>query len=132
MAADRSEDLTWQTDLFDNYTEKCNSRYSQKVNKLVTNAEGCWDALSLTGEARMVFARRHRMNWEQPDTVYDTWLIRRGLERCWFDNHIFFDIMYPELKEGELGSVGVGSDDEGLEAIPCYRQEGRNENEPRG
>ena len=122
MAVDTSEDLTWNTELFDNYTEKCNSRYSQKVYKLVTNAEGCWDALSLTGEARMVFARRHRTNWDQPDTVYDAWLLRRGLERSWFDNHTFFDIMYPELKEGELGSPGDGSDEEDLEAIPCYQQ----------
>ena len=71
----------------------------------------------------MMFARRHRTDWDQPDTVYDAWLLRRGLEQSWFDNHTFFDIMYPELKEGELGSPSDGSDDEGLEAIPCYQQQ---------
>ena len=77
----------------------CNWAYCKKVYKLIKNIDGCWDEISLSREARLMFQRRHRMEWDQPDSVYDAWLLRRGLERPWFDNHMFFDVMHPELKE---------------------------------
>ena len=122
MEADRVEGvhydhLTWETDLFDNYSDVCNWAYCTKVFKLVTNEDGCWDQLKITDLAKLMFERRLRTNWDMPDTVYDAWILRNGLERSWFDNHLFFDIMYSDsLTQGQ-----AIQDD--LDAISCYQQQ---------
>ncbi|XP_066929136.1 uncharacterized protein [Clytia hemisphaerica] len=93
MEADRVEgvlyeDLSWDTPLFDNASEKCDEEYVQKVVELASNNEGCWDALHISDKAVSMFRRRARVFWDGPDTVYDAWLVRKGYERPWFDtNH---------------------------------------------
>ena len=103
MDADNSEGvlyehLVWETPLFDNFAESCTDEYLEKVYRLVTDREGCWSELTISGEAEKMFARRFRTNWEAPDSVYDTWLQMKGWERGWFDTHRF-SVLYPDVED---------------------------------
>ncbi|XP_066920801.1 serine-rich adhesin for platelets-like [Clytia hemisphaerica] len=107
MEADRVEgvlyeDLSWDTPLFDNASEKCDEEYVQKVVELASNNEGCWDALHISDKAVSMFRRRARVFWDGPDTVYDAWLVRKGYERPWFDYHLMncsFPSFDPEAEQ---------------------------------
>ena len=41
-----------------------------------------------------MFQRRFRTGWKAPDTVYDAWILLKGMERGWFDKHQF-DVLFP-------------------------------------
>ena len=84
------EDLVWESDLFDNYSEKCDEAYVDKVLVLAANKDGAWDKLKVTEKAKNMFRRRLRNKWEGADSVYDAWLIRKGCERPWFDYHFLY------------------------------------------
>ena len=119
MAADESvgvqyEHLSWESEYFDNASDSCDESYCQKVYKLVTNYEGCWDSLGISTAGEMMFQRRLRTKWDMPDTVYDAWLIKSGFKRPWFDTHLFFDVLFPDVSEIILPC-------EDLESIPCFQ-----------
>ena len=92
------EHLAWESAYFDNFSDSCDQPYCEKVHKLVTNFEGCWDALNVTTATETMFERRLRTKWDMPDTVYDAWLIKCGFERPWFDTHLFFDKLCDDLE----------------------------------
>lgn len=57
MEADRVEgllyeDLSWDTPLFDNASEKCDKEYVQNAVELASNNNGCWDALQMKYQRR--------------------------------------------------------------------------------
>ena len=90
------EDLVWESDLFDNHSEKCDAAYVDKVLALAANKDGAWDNLEVTEKAKNMFRRRLRNSWEGADSVYDAWLIRKGCERPWFDYHALYS-SHPEF-----------------------------------
>ncbi|XP_066933575.1 uncharacterized protein [Clytia hemisphaerica] len=101
IQADRNEgilyeDLQWETELFDNVSEVCDTDYIEKVITLAANVHDVWDSLQLTENAKNMFRRRLRINWEGPDTVYDAWLVRKGYERSWFDYPLLYS-KYPDF-----------------------------------
>ena len=103
MEADKSEGLlyehlVWESSLFDNYSEECDVAYMEKVYKLVTNSEGCWSEITISPQAEKMFERRARTGWSSPDSVFDTWILLRGWERPWFDNHQF-EQNYPDYRD---------------------------------
>ena len=84
--------------MFDNVSETCDDAYIKKVYDLVRDVDGCWSDLTVSEQAEKMFHRRFRANWEAPDTVYDEWVILRGWERPWFDNHRF-NVLFPDTLE---------------------------------
>uniref|UniRef100_A0A7M5X1I1 SF3 helicase domain-containing protein n=1 Tax=Clytia hemisphaerica TaxID=252671 RepID=A0A7M5X1I1_9CNID len=101
IQADRNEgilyeDLQWETELFDNVSEVCDTDYIEKVITLAANVHDVWDSLQLTENAKNMFRRRLRINWEGPDTVYDAWLVRKGCKRSWFDYPLLYS-KYPDF-----------------------------------
>ena len=126
MAADKDvgihyQHVTFDSAFFDNFSDSCDESYCQKVHKLVTNYQGCWDALSITSETENMFRRRLRTQWDMPDTVYDAWLIKSGFERSWFDTHLFFNHLYPDLEDGLNERLSGLDDEEDLLSIPSYQ-----------
>ena len=103
MAEDRHvgvlyEDLVWETPYFDNESETCTDPYIAKVHHMATDWNGCWSAITVTEKAVSMFQRRFRTAWDCPDSVYDAWLLRRGMERPWFDMHRY-NIMFPDASQ---------------------------------
>ena len=92
------EHLVWESSMFDNVSETCDDAYIKKVYNLVRDVDGCWSDLTVSEQAEKMFHRRFRANWEAPDTVYDAWVILRGWERPWFDNHRF-NVLFPDILE---------------------------------
>lgn len=97
------EHLHWESPYFDNESEVCNRSYCEKVFHLATNKDGAWDEITISAQAKTMFHRRLRTQWDAPDSVFDAWLIRRGWERAWFDNHLF-SVMYPNFEINEEDS----------------------------
>ena len=127
MAEDRSvgvnyEHLSWETELFDNVSDSCDEAYCEKVYKLVTNEEGCWDKLAVSDEAMCMFQRRNRTKWDLPDTVYDAWMILNGLEREFFDYHLFFALLYPDLVDIAIDKVAKNQEVVPEDPIPSYQR----------
>ena len=92
------EHLQWESEYFDNYSEKDELEYYQKVYDLATKDE-IWDEINISTEAITMFHRRLRTDWEGPDSVFDAWLIRNELQRSvWFDRHLF-DTLFPDFVE---------------------------------
>jgi len=93
------EHLQFETPLFDNYSEVTDKDYVEKVYQLASdNAK--WNDLNFTKECIEMYERRSRTHWDDPDTVYDAWLLRKGRERPCFNYHEFH-IRYPDFEENQ-------------------------------
>jgi len=92
------EHLQWESPLFDNYSEIRDPEYLRKVYLLATDSEGSWKDITISKEAISMFERRVRAGWEGVDSVFDAWLLRKGMERPFFDYHEFHN-MYPNFTE---------------------------------
>ncbi|XP_066925534.1 uncharacterized protein [Clytia hemisphaerica] len=103
MDADKTEgvlydQLQWESPHFDNESETCDDAYCTKVYNLLTNFEGAWDEIVISVNAEKMFHRRLRMSWALPDSVFDTWLLRKGWQRSWFDLHNFC-LLFPDYED---------------------------------
>lgn len=103
MAEDSSsgvhyEHLQWEHPLFDNFSDIADVEYLTKVYQLAINEKEQWNEIKISKEATSMFERRLRSNWESADSVYDSWLLRRGCERACFDYHSFH-VLFPDFLE---------------------------------
>jgi len=89
--------LQWETEFYDNYSDIVSPKYLEKVYRLATD-DDLWHDLNFTKETIAMFERRLRTQWEDTDSVYDAWVIRKGLERPLFDYHTFH-IRYPAFSK---------------------------------
>lgn len=87
--------ISCESPYYDNSSDTCDVAYREKVYSLLTNREMCWEELEISIIAEESFKRRLHRNCELPDTVYDTWLLKMGYARDWFDYHNFH-IEYPD------------------------------------
>ena len=116
------DDLQWESPLFDNYSIVCNKEYCKKVFELATNCSGVWDEIEISDNAKQMFQRRFRNDWEGPDSVYDAWLLQNGMERPWFDRHLFdmefpdFDIEFTQPKQKKRRRI-IEEEDEDEETV---------------
>jgi len=100
MAEDKAEGvhydhLQWETELFDNYSDITSAAYLAKVHQLATD-DHVWHDLNFTKETIRMFERRLRTQWEDADSVYDAWVLRKGYTRPLFDYNTFH-VRYPDF-----------------------------------
>ena len=102
MAEDKAEGvhynyLQWETALFDNFSDINSAAYLEKVHQLSTN-DKVWHDLDFTKQTIRMFERRLRIQWEDSDTVYDAWVLRKGYTRPFFDYNTFH-VRYPDFAD---------------------------------
>jgi len=103
-----AEHLTWETPLFDSETDIGEMEYMKKVYKLATDSEIGLDEITISKEAINMFERRLRTNWKGSDSVYDAWLLKKGLQRTSFDYHTFHSA-FPDCNEKIEHKIDFGT-----------------------
>ena len=128
--------ISLESTFFDNSSLECDEAYWEKVYKLLTNWDDSWEDLEISVLAEESFRRRLHLQCNNPDSVYDAWLIKNGFERDWFDYQTF-NLEYPDAESHVLQhekTMGEreeseplemnnheASDDNSLEAIKSYQ-----------
>ena len=128
--------ISCESTFFDNSSLECDEAYREKVYKLLTNWDDSWEDLEISVLAEESFRRRLHLQCNNPDSVYDAWLLKNGFERDWFDYQTF-NIEYPdaeshvlqreettgEREEAEPLEMNShkANDDESFEAIKSYQ-----------
>ena len=104
------------------FTSQLNDvHYMVKVLEIATSAwEEIWPHLS--DKAFEVFGMRYRLDWRGTDSMYDSWLIKEGLERKAFPMNVF-QHRFPDWKS-RVFSVGEPDEEDrklfAVNVVPTY------------
>ena len=108
-----SSELVFDCPFFDIEGNCSDSDYLEKVFKIASGDPSAWKSLRISETAEKVFSYRFKNEWKGADTVYDAWLLLKGMERSWFDYKAFYN-QYPDfsISRGGLRRKLLDGEDE--------------------